>query len=63
MADDSVQFAIILHHGDRSGVQGAWGPYPSVVAAEEALQHLKSWPMDGLWEIQRLLPPIGGKRP
>lgn len=52
MDDDS--HVILLHHGDRSGVQGAWGPYPDRAAADQALEGLKQWPMDGLWEIHPL---------
>jgi hypothetical protein len=46
-----MSHVVILFHGDRSGIQAIFGPYPNQDTADQAQVNLKKLPMSGLWEI------------
>jgi len=42
---------LVYSFADGSGIQGIWGPYDGEAAAKDALEELKTWPLDGgKWE-------------
>ena len=45
-------YTVVLQHHDRSGLLGAFGPYPSEEAARAGIAALQQMPMaDGLYEV------------
>ena len=50
-------YTVVLQHTDRSGLLGAFGPYPTEEAANAGIAALKQMPMaDGMYEV---LPTFG----
>ncbi len=47
----AVQWTLVLSYSDNSGIVGVWGPYTTEAEAEAAEAELRSWPIDGRWEI------------
>lgn len=48
----SETYVVILQHGDLSGIQKIWGPYPDRPAAGAAQVELAEWPLYGLWSVE-----------
>lgn len=52
---------LILMYSDSSGLAGIWGPYGSEEEATLALNELKTWPIEGSWDVVKLRPfPVPG---
>lgn len=46
---------LVLYADDtEKDIKGIWGPYTAFGGAEEALDELRQWPLDGRWDVRRL---------
>jgi hypothetical protein len=45
---------LVLFSADDNDVLGIWGPYTGAEHAEAALEQLRQWPLDGVWETVKL---------
>ncbi len=52
---------VVMQYHDRSGIIGAFGPYPTHVHAEEAIEWLKQMPMRQ--EAYEIVPVFGAPGP
>lgn len=57
-------YAAILQYGDRSGIIGTYGPYPSERAAQLGIEWIRKTPVqDGLWRIEPMFGAPGPEIP
>lgn len=48
------QVLVLFEDAAETNVKGIWGPYTSVDIAASALDELRQWPLDGVWDMRRL---------
>lgn len=48
------QVLVLFEDDHDSVIKGIWGPYTSVDIAASALDELRQWPLDGVWDMRRL---------
>lgn len=53
--DNADWHVLVLFTDDtETDIKGIWGPYTSHVIAHSALDELRQWPLDGIWDVRRL---------
>lgn len=48
------QVLVLFEDAAETSIKGIWGPYTSVDIAASALDELRQWPLDGVWDMRRL---------
>lgn len=45
---------VLFTDDTETDIKGIWGPYTDAVIANSALDELRQWPLDGIWDVRRL---------
>lgn len=53
-SDSDWHVLVLFEDTSETDIKGIWGPYTSERIAHLALDELRQWPLDGVWDVRRL---------